>query len=384
MGINQNHLTDRQTDRIALSNTHERNFGIDTLRILSMLMVVMYHVIGHGKIISAAKAYPEKYWVLCFLDCIVFCAVNCFALISGYVGVNSKYKLKNLALLYCRVAFYSIIIAVVFKVIRPDSVGNGSLVLSFFPFVTKQYWYFSCYAILFLFIPILNIALMKLSQKMMTFLLAAVVLVVSVLIPAFSLFISDWTGLRQGFSPWWLMILYLIGGYVRRYGMFNRVKTYVLSLKFLISVLLTLMLKAIFKWATDRFLGEAIDDSQFISYLSITVLASAVFLLLIFERLNFKSKRIIKMISFLSPLAFSVYLIHDSTLIREQFITDKFTWIADLPLYQMIFVLFAVVAGIYIVCSAIDLIREYLFRWVSLGERLSKLEDKLKQRLKKK
>ena len=345
-----------------------------------MLMVVMYHVMGHGKIISAAKAYPEKYWVLIFLNCIVFCAVNCFALISGYVGVVSKYKVKNLALLYCRVAFYSIIISVVFKVIWPDSIGNGNIVLSFFPFITKQYWYFSCYVILFLFIPILNSALNRLSQKKMAVLLIAIIFVTSMMLPAFSLFISDWTGLRQGFSPWWLMIIYLIGGYIRRYGMMARVRTGFLFLLFLLSVSLTVMFMALFQVTTEKLFGGVQDDSQFISYLSITVLASAVLLLLLFERLDFKPG-LIKVISFMSPLAFSVYLIHDAVLIREWFITDKFTWIAELPLYMMIPMLFAVVLGIYILCSALDLIRHYLFKWLFLGNRLSNLEEQVKQRL---
>ncbi len=28
--------------------------------------------------------------------------------------------------------------------------------------------------------------------------------------------------LEQGFSPWWLLILYMIGAYIRKYGFFTK------------------------------------------------------------------------------------------------------------------------------------------------------------------
>ena len=35
------------------ANIQTRNYGIDALRIVSMLMIVMLHVIGHGGVIKA-------------------------------------------------------------------------------------------------------------------------------------------------------------------------------------------------------------------------------------------------------------------------------------------------------------------------------------------
>ena len=39
-----------------------RNHGIDALRILSMLMIVMLHVIGHGGIIKTSESI--NYWII--------------------------------------------------------------------------------------------------------------------------------------------------------------------------------------------------------------------------------------------------------------------------------------------------------------------------------
>ena len=46
---------------------HEKNYGIEWLRILSMYMVAVLHTLGQGG---------------------TFGAVDCFALISGYVGYH--------------------------------------------------------------------------------------------------------------------------------------------------------------------------------------------------------------------------------------------------------------------------------------------------------
>lgn len=86
---------DRQTGLASVNPT--RNYGIDALRIVSMLMVVTLHVLGHGGVLKIAES--EKYWIVWFLEISAYCAVNCYALISGYVGVYSKYKFSNLALL---------------------------------------------------------------------------------------------------------------------------------------------------------------------------------------------------------------------------------------------------------------------------------------------
>ena len=55
-----------------------RNWGVDLLRILSMFMVVVLHVLGQGGILVAQVPFDYG-WVLCWtLESACFCAVNCF------------------------------------------------------------------------------------------------------------------------------------------------------------------------------------------------------------------------------------------------------------------------------------------------------------------
>lgn len=89
----------------------------------------------------------------------------------------------------------------------------------------------------------------------------------------------------------------------------------------------------------------------------------------------------IKLINVIASATFGVYLIHDNSLVRsvlweqilktQNFATSK--WI--------VFYAFAVVAGIYICCTALDLLRQYLlekpvFKLYNIIE--MKVKDKVK------
>ena len=64
----------------------KRNYGIDALRLISMFMVVVLHVLGQGGVLKAAK--NGQYIISWLLEIIAYCAVNCYAIISGYVGYS--------------------------------------------------------------------------------------------------------------------------------------------------------------------------------------------------------------------------------------------------------------------------------------------------------
>ena len=68
----------------------KRNYGIDALRLISMLGVVALHVLGRGGVL--ANAAGKKYAVCWFLECLAFCAVNCYGIISGYVCYSEEKK----------------------------------------------------------------------------------------------------------------------------------------------------------------------------------------------------------------------------------------------------------------------------------------------------
>ena len=100
-----------------------RNQGIDLLRNLSMFMVVMLHVLGLGGLLSATQGQGLKYELLKVIHIGSMCAVNCYGLISGYVGYGSKWKISSIVTLWLQVFLYSVGIGLLFYILKPGSVG---------------------------------------------------------------------------------------------------------------------------------------------------------------------------------------------------------------------------------------------------------------------
>ena len=107
--------------------TQKRNYGVDALRILSMLMIAVHHITTHGGLLKSRELFSFGYDSLVFLEMTVLCAVNCYVLISGYVGVYSRHKYANLAALWLQVFLYSAGITVIFRLINPEWVDTRTI-----------------------------------------------------------------------------------------------------------------------------------------------------------------------------------------------------------------------------------------------------------------
>ena len=192
---------------------NEKNYGIDALRILSMFMVTILHVLTQGGILNASGRFTSQYEVVWLLQTMAFCAVNVYALISGYVWVYAKYRYRNLMELWLQVFFYTVSITILFRLLYPSSVAALDWIKAIFPVMFNQYWYFSSYVALFIFIPLLNIILEKMEKRQLQFCITMILFFFSVIQ---TLFYSDVFGTNDGYSAIWLMILYLVGGYIRK------------------------------------------------------------------------------------------------------------------------------------------------------------------------
>ena len=75
----------------------ERDFGLDLLRIICMLMVVCLHAFNHGGLVEGTLVPSTANFYLgnaMFALCLP--AVNCFVMISGYFLCTADFKLKKL------------------------------------------------------------------------------------------------------------------------------------------------------------------------------------------------------------------------------------------------------------------------------------------------
>ena len=160
-----------------------RNYGIDLLRILAMLYVVILHAVGPGGILETATVGSAQYKAEWFLETWTYCAVNIFALVSGYVSYTErekKTKWSSYVLLWLQVVTYSVAVTLAFHFFHPELVTKADLLRMFLPVTGGLYWYLNAYTGLFVVMPLLNAGLRKCSVETLKKVFVAMFLIFSV------------------------------------------------------------------------------------------------------------------------------------------------------------------------------------------------------------
>ena len=148
------------------NNKQGRDYGLDLMRVLTTVFVVGIHVLQRGGMLGVCRdSSPRRGFVAIGLFFAVTCAVNGFALISGYVGISSKYRFSRILWLYFTVSFYNVLIPAVFRFRYGYVIDDTVKLRALFPFAYEANWYFTAYLGMFLLIPFLNAAVKHLAAR---------------------------------------------------------------------------------------------------------------------------------------------------------------------------------------------------------------------------
>lgn len=327
------------------SISKNRNYGIEALRIFSMFLIVLLHIVDSGKI-HGFGTQTNHYFSVFFLV-IGYCSVNLYALISGYVGYTDEekpYRFQKFIPLWLQVAFYSVLFTMIGMILDGD-LSKRELFNACLPFFKGRYWYFTAYVPLFFLIPFLNKMVRGCSKKECGILSLALVGFFS-----FVAFFNDLFYLNKGFSFLWLTVLYVLGACIKKCDLVSKIKPYLLWLGVVLSLFAT--------WFGRIFVkGYA---TMLLNFLSPTLLLASVCILLLFANMKVSDVSA-KIVSFFSSSTFSVYLIHCHPVIWNQFIVGKFTPIASKPLLVYLGCIFGIAIAIYLGATLVDKIRMILF-----------------------
>lgn len=357
----------------------ERNYGIDLLKIVSMFLIVILHVLGRGGILDNSVPLSGHYWLAWLLEIIALCSVNCYALISGYITYKSETKISRLFELWLQIVFYTLIITIIMSLIYSDVRNINAFISALFPITRGQYWYLTAYFGLFAFVPIFNIAIDKLEKNKLKYSL----LLISILMIILPLILRiEPYNLNFGYSVLWLCILYLFGGYLAKYDILNKINKKISLIVLSSSIMLTFITKIVIECFSNYFLGKIKYGNVLVSYTSPTIVIASIFILSYFIKLKFSDK-FKKIISFMVPLSLSVYIIHVNPLIFNKIMNGISLSFLKLNPIIMILLVLIIAAIIYAICSAIDYGRLLLFNKLKIKERCSDLESKIIKKLDK-
>lgn len=365
-----------------MNNIKEKNTGIEMLRILSMFMVVILHILNFGIHYTEITSFTIKWYISWFLEGICYCAVNIYAMISGYVMFNSRCKIRRLIELWLEVLLYSMISVLLLNNFFPELVSRKDIIKACFPIMSQRYWYFTAYFAIYWFIPFFNWVVQELDFERMRKLLYRLLLVFGI-IPWISEPWGSWAfGLTGGYTALWLAIMYLVGAGIRKYGFsiisFRRhehSKAYFLGMAVLsgCSVFFTKLMITIF---SKQILGQELYTDRFYSYLSPLVIAEAIFLICLFSKIKIKQNSIwIKT----SKLTFGIYLIHLSPLFG-QYIWKLFSLLVQRNSIEFLVGLLVGTLAIYVGCSVIEYLRLKVFQFFRISDLLEYICVKIKRR----
>jgi len=353
----------------------ERRYGVDLLRLAAMGMILMHHLLTHGGLMTAFPALSPSGMAAQLLNIASYCAVNVYALISGYVMAGKRFRPARLMELWLQVMFTSLVITVGFALTGKADAGDWLKV--FFPVSTEAYWYFTAYFALYLFIPVIHRALDGLDKRTFQLTMLAAVMLFT-LIPTLTM--GDPFKLQSGYHVLWLMVLYALGQYLRRFG-FGWIGRHGFAV-YAACLALTWLSRIGADWLMTN--GQELYPMELlVRYTSPTMLASSVALLALFDRMTFPGW-MAKLLSLLSPFAFGIYLIHDHPLVRKHFIVMRFAPLANLPALQMALSLAGWWAAIFAACLAAEALRSILFRMLKVRTLTGEAERRLRLLLDKK
>lgn len=331
-----------------------RNYGIDLLRMVSILGVAFLHILGHGGVLASTTSHIG-FSAVWFLELLALPAVNCFVLISGYIGYREeKYfpKLKNLVSLFFTVLFYSALICIGLKLLKPDAIGIRQMINAFLPVTQKQYWFFTAYFGMFLLSPMLNFFVHKAGKKQIFIFLIILAFF------SFATLFYDAFSLINGYSLIWFLFIYTLGAIIKKYnlnGLFTFKKILLLGLA---ALFITWLPKITFSLSRVGIVSKHAD--MFIDYTSPTVVVMALAWLCLFSKIKCKGF-MLPIISFCSSSVFSVYLIHDNLYVRRFLISGEFKLLNTYNPALTGLAVIGIALGIFIVCIIIDKIRIWLF-----------------------
>ncbi len=348
-----------------------RNYGIDFLRILAMFMIVVLHTLGQGGLLDSVNEFSGKYWIVWVLELACYCAVNCYALISGYVMHATAIKGSKILELWLQIVFYTMLITIIMFVIFPESQGWGNVINAIFPITRGQYWYLSAYFGMYIFIPLLNIVIEKAEQKVIKNVIIGTFLMMSVLATVLR---TDAYYLNYGYSVFWLCYLYLTGAYIERYKVFENIKKERLLILYIAMVGITCISKAFPLLDMKYILGEPVGRGMLVSYTSPTIVLAGVFLFGFCSKLEFgQSTR--KIIAFLAPASLGVYIIHAQPLIWEKLIAG---FAAPFIFSNCLIMAGKVLVSAFLIwfaCLIVDKLRIYLFQLIRIKNICQKIDE---------
>ena len=343
-----------------------RKANFEILRIISMGMIVTLHYFSHGGGYTQIAHGSFAYYIMQSIIAMAQVGVDCFVLISSYFMIDKTFSLSRIINTFANTIFYSILGLSVFVAFSTESIGLKDIVYSLFPVTSSQYWFITQYVLLLFFSPLINKALINMTEdtlKKITVIFVILFSIIPTVLPWSRYYISS------GKNISWFVTLYLVAACLKKIKMENRCK-HCLRVFFIISFFvavvddkLVLLMNA---------LGNNLSTVLYYNN-SPNVLICAILLMMWANKMNVESKLSDSIVNF-GGKVFGVYLFHDNPLIRtllwnqigKLFIYGEWGFVLNLPISLLL---------IFLIGLFIETIRKKIFNCLKIDTGIKYLSN---------
>ena len=345
---------------IEKDNGGYRQSNIELLRIICILFIICFHIVYHNDWsnvngVGNNGVFDPEYlssgvFILQSILPLGIIAVDVFVLITGYFLIYSnKIKIEKTLKLWIQMLFYSLTIVAVFFFCFGLDLTVEKIFRAITPVSSNIWWFCSSYLFLLLLSPFINTIVANVDERKMAMLLL-LLLVLWFIIPLI-------TGNRnQGNELLWFIIIYLIGGLIRKKKDNYQRKPSVYFSYALLIYIITVGLIIVFDYY-DPIIYKFDHISAIVFRNSIVCLLAAIFVFLAFNNMKIKNNRAI---NYVASLTLGIYLLHEHPLV--------YTYIFELKCINscsstvdVILLLVSLTVLEFILCLIIESVRKIIF-----------------------
>lgn len=326
--------------------------GVDIAKIIAMVFVVGVHVAGDGfECVSGGGGHASlKGFVMGFFET----CINIFAIASGYVGVQAKFKVSRLVELWLQVVFTCVVCTLGLRFLTDDSVSFEQWIRAVMPISGVQYWYMTAYFMLAFTMPFLNAGVSALDRKTSGLVIA---IMLAIVCGQSFVGIKGGLGVEAGYSYAWLVILYLVGAYWRLYG--DRLEFSTLHW------FLPMVPLAFVSGVVPNYLPSAIASRVYwLGYISPFTVALSVCIFGWALSLKVENVRAQQAIKLVSSCTLGVYLFHYTPLIYGHAIKPYITSVHPTGAVSWWSYVMGTTLVVFGLCAILDYARQLIFKGV--------------------
>lgn len=331
-----------------MNNKTERQSNIELLRIISMVMILILHADLYANGSPSANeiiSSPFSSWLRVHAECLSIVAVNVFIIISGWFGINFKYK-SIWSLLY-QCLFYGLLIMVIVYFYDSSRLTITHIIQQLY--LAEGYWFVISYIGLIILSPILNLFAEKADHKSFSIVLISFFIFQTI----YGWVMFDEAYFKYGYSLASFIGLYLLARFARRFK--SRIFEMKNSLNFIIYICISIILTILYLGITLTGHQGVIEAMRYkvISYNNPLVIIESLYLFLLFNKIKIHNR----IINWAATSCLSIYLIHCNPLLFNDYLSIMKYLGSFAPGLLCVCLILILIIIITISCILIDKIR---------------------------